>query len=193
MRICLLSYRGSRYCGGQGVYIYYLSRALSNLGHEVHVLAGPPYPDVVDGVSMHKLESLNLYDSQCSLSSSLARAHNPLRLYEFLTVCLGMFPEPFTFSIRAYCRLRGLLSHQNKFDIVHDNQCLGYGLLLMKRLKIPVISTIHHPITIDKKIELAQAHDFVYASVGIHPHEADRLTDAALADLRSMTEGGMPG
>ncbi len=156
MRICLLSYRGNPYSGGQGIYIYYLSRELHNLGHEVHVLSGPPYPDVVDGVNVHKLESLNLYESQRSLWGDLSRIRNPLRFYEFLAVCLGTFPEPFTFSIRAYYRLRGLLS-RHKFDIVHDNQCLGYGLLLMKRLGIPVVATIHHPIPIDKEIELAQA------------------------------------
>jgi len=105
---------------------------------------------------MHKLESLNLYDSQYSLWRDLSRVRNPLRLYEFLMVSLGMFPEPFTFSIRAYNRLRELSSHQ-KFDIVHDNQCLGYGLLLMKRLKIHVVATIHHPIPIDEDIELSLA------------------------------------
>ena len=159
MRICLLSYRGNPYCGGQGIYIHYLSRELRNLGHEVHVLSGPPYPDVVDGVKVHQLESLNLYDSPFSTWGDLWRLRNPLRLYEFLAVCLGTFPEPFTFSIRAYNRLRGLLSHY-KFDIIHDNQCLAYGLLLMKRLNIPVVATIHHPIPIDKEIELAQARNW---------------------------------
>ncbi len=156
MRICLLSYRGNPYSGGQGIYIYYLSKELLNLGHEVHVLSGPPYPDVVEGVHVHKLESLNLYDSQHSFREDLSRLRTPLRLYEYLAVCLGTFPEPFTFSIRAYNRLRGLMP-DCRFDIIHDNQCLGYGLLLMKRLKVPVVATIHHPIPIDKEIELAQA------------------------------------
>ena len=80
----------------------------------------------------------------------------PLKLYEYLAVCLGTFPEPFTFSIRAYNRLRGLMPHY-KFDVVHDNQCLAYGLLLMKRLKIPVVATIHHPIPIDREIEFSLA------------------------------------
>jgi len=155
LRICLLSYRGNPYSGGQGIYIYYLSRELRNLGHEVHVLSGPPYPDVVEGVEVHKLESLNLYESE-NLWRDLLRIRTPLRLYEFLAVAVGTFPEPFTFSIRAYNRLRGLMP-QYKFDIVHDNQCLAYGLLLMKRLKIPVVATIHHPIPIDRDIDLSLA------------------------------------
>ena len=156
MRICLLSYRGNPYSGGQGVYIHYLSKELRDLGHDVHVMAGPPYPEVVDGVTVHRLESLNLYESQNTFWQDLSRVRNPLRFYEFLMVCLGTFPELLTFSIRAYNRIRALQPRLN-FDIIHDNQCLAYGLLLMKRLRIPVVATIHHPIPIDRQIELAQA------------------------------------
>ncbi len=156
LRICLLSYRGNPYSGGQGIYIHYLSRELQAMGHEVHVVAGPPYPEVVEGVTVHKLESLGLYDSTDNSLKSLARINTPLRLFEFLAVSLGTFPEPLTFSIRAYHRLRALLADQ-PFDIIHDNQCLGYGMLLMKRLGVPVVATIHHPIHIDRSIEFAQA------------------------------------
>ncbi len=126
------------------------------LGHEVHVLAGPPYPHLVSTVPVHKLESLELYDSMRPLRSQLSRVRNPLRLYEFLAVSLGMFPEPLTFSIRALLKLRELHADL-KFDVVHDNQCLGYGLLPMKSLPVPVVATIHHPVTIDKRLALAQA------------------------------------
>ena len=156
MRICLLSYRGNPYSGGQGVYIHYLSKELRDLGHDVHVMAGPPYPEVVDGVTVHRLESLNLYESQNTFWQDLSRVRNPLRFYEFLMVCLGTFPELLTFSIRACNRIRALQPRLN-FDIIHDNQCLAYGMLLMKRLRIPVVATIHHPIPIDRQIELAQA------------------------------------
>jgi glycosyltransferase involved in cell wall biosynthesis len=156
LRICLLSYRGNPYSGGQGIYIYYLSRELRDLGHEVHVISGPPYPEVVDGITLHKLESLNLYESPNTFWQDLLRVRNPLRFYEFLMVCLGTLPEMLTFSIRAYNRIRAL-QPTLKFDVIHDNQCLAYGLLLMKRLNIPVVATIHHPIHIDRQIELAQA------------------------------------
>jgi len=156
LRICLLSYRGNPYSGGQGIYIYYLSRELRDLGHEVHVISGPPYPELVDGITLHKLESLNLYESTNTFWQDLRRVRNPLRFYEFLMVSLGTFPEPMTFSIRAFNRIRAL-QHELKFDVIHDNQCLAYGLLLMKLLRIPVVATIHHPIHIDRQIEMAQA------------------------------------
>ena len=134
MKICLLCYRGNPHCGGQGIYIHYLSRELCNLGHEVHLIAGPPYPEVVDAVKVHKVESMQLYDMLLPLHKHVRRVRNPLRLHEFLATSVGTFPEPYTFSIRAYLKLRELMP-QVKFDVIHDNQCLGYGLLLMKRLK----------------------------------------------------------
>lgn len=159
MKICLLSYRGQPYCGGQGIYIYYLSRELSRLGHEVQLLSGPPHPEVVEAVKVHKVESLNLYDLPGFSPKESSQLRNPVNLYEFVAVRLGMFPEPLTFSIRAYGKLRELLSH-TRFDVIHDNQCLGYGLLRMKRLKIPLVSTIHHPISIDRQIELDHARSW---------------------------------
>ena len=156
MKICLLSYRGNPYCGGQGIYIYYLSRALRNLGHEVHVVSGPPHPEVADGIKLHPVESLNLYESEGSLIRNLFRVRHPVDFFEFIGVCAGTFPEPLTFSLRAYRKIRELLPY-HKFDIIHDNQCLGYGLLLMKRLKLPVVATIHHPVPIDRDTALAQA------------------------------------
>ncbi len=158
MKICLLSYRGNPYCGGQGIYIYYLARELRNLGHEVHVIAGPPYPEVAEGIKLHQLESLNLYESENSPLEDFLRIHNPVDFYEFMAVAVGTFPEPFTFSLRAYRKIRELLPY-HKFDIIHDNQCLGYGLLLMKRLKVPVVATIHHPIPVDRDLEVAQARN----------------------------------
>jgi glycosyltransferase involved in cell wall biosynthesis len=154
MKICLLSYRSNSYCGGQGVYIYYLSRELAKLGHEVHLMSGPPYPDLVDGITLHKLESLKLYEGNVLFPSEPSRLLNPLCLFEYLAARVGTYPEPLTFSMRAFHELRKL-SSKYKFDIVHDNQGLGYGLLLMKTQKIPVVATIHHPIPIDKEVELA--------------------------------------
>ncbi|MBE0415745.1 MAG: glycosyltransferase family 4 protein [Dehalococcoidia bacterium] len=160
MKICLLCYRGNKYCGGQGVYLYYLSREFQRMGHEVDVMVGPPYPDIGDGIEVHRLESLNLYDRKDEGESFLSR-ENPLRvltpfnLYELAGTKLGMFPEMVTFSIRAYLKVRELLPN-HRFDIIHDNQDLAYGLLLMKTLKVPVVATIHHPLHIDTEAELAQ-------------------------------------
>jgi len=160
VKICLLCYRGNKYCGGQGVYLYYLSRELKRLGHEVDVMVGPPYPDIADGIRVHKLESLNLYDRKDEGETFLPqenpfRIFSPFNLYELAGTKLGMFPEMITFSLRAYLKIRELLP-SHRFDIIHDNQGLAYGLLLIKTLKIPVIATIHHPLPIDTKADLAQ-------------------------------------
>ena len=148
------------YCGGQGYYVYYLAKALRDLGHEVHIMAGPPYPLAPDGVKLHELDGLNLYETKAlsSLKDPL-RMLNPLDFYEVAAKQVGMFPEIFTFSMRAYLKLREL-APTLKFDVVHDNQTLGYGLLLMKSLGVPVVATIHHPIPIDMQADLAQARRF---------------------------------
>jgi glycosyltransferase involved in cell wall biosynthesis len=65
----------------------------------------------------------------------------------------GAFPEPLTFSIRA---LRALRERARDFDIVHDNQGLGYGMLGVHRLGLPLVTSIHHPITVDKRLDLAE-------------------------------------
>ena len=160
MKICLLCYRGNKYCGGQGIYLYYLSRELARMGHEVDVMVGPPYPDVPPGVREHRLESLNLYDRRHDGKSPLSQRDpfdmlTPFNLYEFAGNKLGTFPEMLTFSLRALRRIREMLP-AHRYDVIHDNQCLAYGLLLMKPLGIPVVATIHHPLPIDTRADLAQ-------------------------------------
>jgi glycosyltransferase involved in cell wall biosynthesis len=161
VRICLLTYRGNMYCGGQGIYVYYLAKALHELGHDVHIITGPPYASAPEGVKLHKIPGLNLYETN-ALSSlgSPGQLLKPVNLYEVVATHLGMFPEISTFSIKAYLRLRRLMS-QERFDIIHDNQTLGYGLVLAKGLGVPVVATIHHPIFIDMKADLAQARRLV--------------------------------
>jgi glycosyltransferase involved in cell wall biosynthesis len=156
MRICLLSYRGHPYCGGQGIYIHQLSKALCRLGHEVHLLSGPPHPHVIEDVKVHRLESLDVYGWNGRLPERPLRILRPLNFYEVASVMTGAFPEPFTFSMRAYVKFRELLRTE-RFDIVHDNQGLGYGMLLMKHFGIPLVCTIHHPVTVDREIDVRNA------------------------------------
>lgn len=156
MKICLLSYRGHPFGGGQGIYIHYLSKALVNLGHEVELLSGNPHPVVIDAVKVHKLDSLDAYSWGGHLPPEPHRLIYPLNMYEVASVLLGGFPEPFTFSIRAHRKLWHL-TRRRKFDVIHDNQCLGYGLLLMKQFGIPLVCTIHHPITVDRDIDIRNA------------------------------------
>ena len=156
MKICLLSYRGHPFGGGQGIYIHNLSKALVNLGHEVDLLSGNPHPVVVDAVRVHKLESLDAYSWTGRLPPEPLRLVYPLNLYEVASVMLGGFPEPFTFSLRAHRKLWWLSRHR-KFDVIHDNQCLGYGILLMKQFKIPIVCTIHHPVSVDRELDIRNA------------------------------------
>jgi glycosyltransferase involved in cell wall biosynthesis len=157
MRICLLTYRGNPYSGGQGIYIYYLSHEFQRMGHEVEVIASVPLPEVSEGVILHQLKSSSIYHPGSSFRKNLPKVRNPVDLYELCATRQGMFVEPLTFSLRAYAKLRELCK-QRRFDIIHDNQSLGYGLLLMRRLNIPVIATIHHPLPIDRQADLEQAN-----------------------------------
>ncbi len=153
LKICLLTYRGNPNCGGQGVYIKHLSKALSDLGHEVDVLSGPPYPHLDPKVRLHKIPSLDLYQQPFELPKVKSLV-NPLNMYEFLTMCSGRFPEPYTFGLRAYYYLQ---KHKKKFDIVHDNQCLSYGVAKIAQKIMPTVATIHHPMTVDRREALKSA------------------------------------
>lgn len=161
MKICLLSYRGNPYCGGQGIYIMYIARELAKLGHEVHVVAGPPYPFDVEGVVLHRVSNHNYFNNK----KSYIKPHKPfatfqpLNFYEFIAAKLGIFPEIETFSFRAFLKLKELMV-KHAFDIIHDNQCLGYGFLLIQQLGVPFISTIHHPLTIDRTTWFEYPSDF---------------------------------
>ena len=154
MRVCLLSYRSYRYSGGQGIYLRYLSHSLHDLGHQVDVVSGPPYPELDDGIRLIKLPSLDLY----SMSSGRRLLINPRKLstlpslVEWLGNMSGYFSEPLAFGMRAYNLIRK--NKNNKYDIVHDNQTLAYGMLKIQDLGFPVIETIHHPVTIDRDLAI---------------------------------------
>ena len=158
MRICLLSYRCYRYSGGQGIYVRYLSRCLHELGHDVEVISGPPYPELDNGIKLIKLPSLDLY----SLPELQRFFINPRKLdskpnfIEWLGVCTGFFTEPSTFGMRAYSFLRNNNGH-NKYDIIHDNQSLSHSILKIKNLGTPIVTTIHHPITVDRDLAIKAA------------------------------------
>ncbi|MBL1066538.1 glycosyltransferase family 4 protein [Streptomyces sp. 7-21] len=154
LRIALLSYRGNPYCGGQGVYVRHLSRELARLGHRVEVIGAQPYPALDDGVTLTRLPSLDLYrDSDPFRTPARDEFRDWIDVLEFATMRTGGFPEPLTFSLRAR---RHLAARRRDFDVVHDNQTLGYGLLPSRALP-PLVTTIHHPITVDRRLELAAA------------------------------------
>ncbi|MFN8021861.1 MAG: glycosyltransferase family 4 protein [Acidimicrobiales bacterium] len=154
LRIAYLTYRGKPHVGGQGVYTRHLTKALVDLGHEVEVYGGQPYPVLDERIAMHKLPSLDIWND-----------HYPARLpgyweiktkgdlVEVLTHLRGTFAEPRAFSTRVLGELK---QRTRDFDLVHDNQCLGYGILGVEKL-IPTVVTLHHPITRDRALEMEHA------------------------------------
>ena len=157
MRICLLSYRSYRYSGGQGIYLHYLSQSLRDLGHRVDVVSGPPYPELDDGVKLIKLPSLDLY----SMSSVRRLFIDPRRLLsrasivEWAGTMSGYFSEPLAFGMRAYDLIRNMTA--SKYDVIHDNQTMSYGILKIRDLGFPMVETIHHPVTIDRDLAVESA------------------------------------
>ncbi len=157
LRVALLSYRSKPHGGGQGVYIRHLSRELAALGHEVEVISGPPYPELDPGPTLTKLPSLDLYREPDPFRvPHLREFTSGTDVLEFALTSIGNFPEPMTFSLRAWRNLRRRPSSEQP-DIIHDNQTLGYGMLLMARDGMPVVATIHHPITVDRRLDTAAA------------------------------------
>lgn len=155
LRIALLTYRGNPQSGGQGVYTHYLSRELAALGHRVTVYSGPPYPVLADGVPLVEVPSLDLYRPEDPFRRpAWHEFRDVVDVAEFAMMCSAGFPEPLTFSLRARRALRPL---RHEIDVVHDNQCLGYGLLGLRRDGFPLVATLHHPITVDRDLDLAQA------------------------------------
>lgn len=150
LRIALLTYRGNPRCGGQGVYVRHLSRELVGLGHQVEVLSGPPYPELDDGVRLTKLPGLDLFAEPDPFRTPGLRELRDLPSWlEFLGMRRGGFGEPLAFSLRA----AGYLARRRgEFDVVHDNQGLGYGTLLCG---LPTLATVHHPIAVDRDLKLA--------------------------------------
>ncbi|MDT5216080.1 MAG: hypothetical protein QOK18_4319 [Mycobacterium sp.] len=156
MRIALLSYRSKTHCGGQGVYVRHLSRGLVELGHDVEVFSGQPYPEGLDPrVRLTKVPSLDLYREPDPFRVPRpSEFHDRIDVLELLATWTAGFPEPRTFCLRV---ARLLADRLDDFDVVHDNQSLGTGLLTIAELGLPVVATVHHPITRDRVLDVAAA------------------------------------
>jgi glycosyltransferase involved in cell wall biosynthesis len=154
LKIAYLTYRGKPHVGGQGVYTRHLTKALADLGHSVEVFGGQPYPILDERITLTKLPSLDTFNDYFPGRFpgfwELKTREDLLEMAAFMT---GVFPEPLAFSARA---ARELKPRAGEFDLVHDNQCLGYGILKIEE-KIPTIVTLHHPITKDRQLEMSHA------------------------------------
>jgi glycosyltransferase involved in cell wall biosynthesis len=201
LRIAYLTYRGKPHVGGQGVYTRHLTKALVDLGHHVEVFAGQPYPVLDERIEMHKLPSLDIFNDQypgrLPAYWEIKTWPDLLETARFLT---GQFSEPLAFSKRA---LRAITPRTGDFDLVHDNQCLGWDILKIEK-KIPTIVTLHHPITKDRELEMSHAPNWWkrrsvgrwYSFVGMQGKVASRLprivvvSENSIADIN--TDMGVP-
>jgi glycosyltransferase involved in cell wall biosynthesis len=157
LSIAYLTYRGKPHVGGQGVYTRHLTKALVDLGHTVEVFAGQPYPVLDERIQLHQLPSLDLWNDhfpgrfpgywELKTKADWAESFSHLR---------GTFGEPLAFSMRALAELKPRV---RDFDLVHDNQCLGYSILGIEKL-LPTIVTLHHPITRDRALEMAHTENW---------------------------------
>jgi glycosyltransferase involved in cell wall biosynthesis len=163
LKVGLLTYRGNPFSGGQGIYVRHLSRELARAGHQVTVLAGPPYPVLDEGVRLIEVPSLDLYREPDPFRVPRRDEYRDwIDVLEVGVMMTAGFPEPLTFSLRARRQLARTGAPHGPacppdclhFDVVHDNQCLGYGLLGIRQ---PLVATVHHPIQVDRDIELTAA------------------------------------
>ncbi len=155
LRVALLGYRSNPFSGGQGVYLKYLSKALVDAGHSVDVISGEPYPQLDERVRLVKLPGLNLFAERNHVTALRPRhLLSATDFFEWFSMLTGGFPEPYTFGRRM---VRHLAITDRTYDLVHDNQSLCYGLLRVQQSGMPLVCTIHHPITWDKDIALNHA------------------------------------
>ncbi len=194
LRIAFLTYRGKEHVGGQGVYTRHLTKALVDLGHEVEVLSGQPFPVVDPSVPLVELPSLDIYNDYFPMRLPMPWEIKGLGdAVEITTFMGGAFPEPLAFTIRAYQHLRPRV---NDFDLVQDNQSLGYGLLALERAGLPVLATIHHPITVDRRLEMEHAETAVkrfskgrwYGFTKMQTRVASRMPRVITVSQNSLTD-----
>ncbi|TDI95789.1 MAG: glycosyltransferase family 1 protein [Deltaproteobacteria bacterium] len=157
MRIALLTYRGNMFCGGQGIYAAYIARELTALGHQVHVIAGPPLPELEPGIPLHVIPNRNFFARELDEVLAEGRPFEalwPSHLWELGLTRLGVFPEMTAFGLRLLVRWRRL-QRRYRFDVVLDNQSLSWGLLGLQATGVPVAAMVHHPLHIDREADFA--------------------------------------
>ena len=189
LRIALLTYRGKPHVGGQGVYTRHLTKALVDLGHHVEVFSGQPYPELDERVPLHELPSLDIYND-----------HFPMRmpgLWELKT--LADFVEVTAFSHRHVPRAAGLLgaglpgtcatgattSTWSTTTSASATACSAF-----ERLGFPLLATIHHPITVDRRLEMEHADDA--ATSGSRCAAGTRFTRMQTAVAQPAASGSSP-
>jgi glycosyltransferase involved in cell wall biosynthesis len=124
------------------------------------------------------------------------RIFEPLNFYELAASWMGFLPEPFAFSLRAFRGVAAKLAGAARYDIVHDVQCLGWGILGIRALGIPVVTTIHHPLSVDRRASFARDRNLSEAigSMQFYPvgmqsavaRRIDRVFTSSAASARDL-------
>jgi len=154
LRVLVSSYRSAPHVGGQGVYVRALSRALADEGCAVSVISGPPYPDLDTDIDLIKLPSLDLFSVDNAFMAVRGRhLMNKADRVEWLAHNTGAFAEmaSYAYRLRAW-----VAQHGHAYDVIHDNQTLALPMLGVDT-HVPVITTLHHPIAIDRDFAVAGA------------------------------------
>jgi glycosyltransferase involved in cell wall biosynthesis len=167
MRIAFLAYRGNMKSGGQGIYLHSLTRTLAERGHEIDCFVGPPYPDPMTWARVEQIENQQFWSATYRKGRGAFlprpdpfRIFHPLNFYEYAVSRFGYLPEPFAFSLRGARAVLARIRQGVRYDIVHDVQSVSYGLLWLRALGLPVVSTIHHPLTVDRRFSLRRDRNF---------------------------------
>jgi len=142
------------------------------MGHSPTILVGSPEPWPMPWAKTVLVENLNLWGVRRNFIPAPTpwRILRPLNFFEFVSTRFGFFPEMLIFSVRALQLLKGNVPGRS-FDIIHDVQSLGYGLVMMKCFRRPLVATVHHPLTIDFQASLERDRNFTerYYTVVFYP------------------------
>lgn len=197
MRIAFLCYRGNMQSGGQGIYLTSLTRALVERGAEIDVFVGPPYPDPMPWARVFRIENQRFWGKRFRGERGAFlpreapfRIFRPLNFYEYAVTRFGFLPELFAFSLRAAQALLGELRNGVRYTLAHDVQSVGYGLLWLQALGLPVVSTIHHPLTIDRASSLRRDTSFseLKGSLTFYPVRSQARVARHLAGIITSSE-----
>jgi glycosyltransferase involved in cell wall biosynthesis len=204
LRICFVAYRGNMRCGGQGVYLWFLARELARLGHEIDVYVGPPHPDPMPFArSVTQLPNEQFWGRWFARDRAALlprpdplRIFEPLNFYELAASAFGFLPEPFAFSVRALRAIAARLREGARYDIVHDVQCLGWGLLGLRAMGLPLVTTVHHPLSVDRRASFIRDETFrdALGTMTFYPlgmqatvaRRVERLFTSSLASAREI-------
>ena len=197
MRVAFLCYRGNMKSGGQGIYLHALTRELAGLGCEIDVFVGPPYPDPMPWARVQRLENQMFWGKRFDKRRGAFLPQpdpfdilRPLDFFEFAVTRFGFLPEPFAFSVRGALAVLRELRAGRRYDLVHDVQSVGYGLLFLQALGLPVVTTIHHPLSIDLRSSLARDRTFAErkGSLTFYPVRSQARTARRLAAVLTSSQ-----